>query len=188
MNTYDFKHEIEVLDLSSFLLSPNEKKYIFKVQELGIILKNESLKSFSLSQSEIESEFIRIFNLNASALKTIPFASWWIDGSMMGESYIQIVEFYKECGYVIDSNKVKLPSDHISLMLFFLSILLENKKYKKSKEFIKNYFFWLSSLNNSLEKSTKVEFFPILIKNIMDLLKNIVKKINDMEDLQCKLK
>ena len=144
--------------------------YSKKVRYLGELVGSEKLKDFSLPMDVIESEYIRHFSLNASSYKTVPFASWWIDGKMMGKSFVSIGDFYKECGFVIDAKSIKVPHDHISLMFSFISILLEDGKFFEAEKFIDDYMLWLKKFEDSLKKSSKAELFCETVSISRDLI------------------
>jgi len=37
-----------------------------------------------MEYDEVEAEYIRIFSMHSVLLKSVPYASWWIDGKMSG--------------------------------------------------------------------------------------------------------
>lgn len=138
---------------------PNQE-YFNKVKQLGILTQNSILIDCSLlSQNDVETEYIKSFSLAATSYKTVPLASWWLDGKMMGKHYIDIERFYQSCGFVIDSQTVALPHDHISLMLSFLSILLEDHRVAEAQEFAENYMNWLGSFYKELQVSSPIALF-----------------------------
>lgn len=82
---------------------------------------------------------------------SVLYTSWRIDGKMVGISSSRINDFYNKCGYCFDIGLVKKPLDHISLMITFIAILLEERKFNEIKDFSK-FLTWLYKFSNSLNK------------------------------------
>lgn len=175
MNIKNIFNTISILDSCSEIFNYPTQRYLTNVKYLGNLTDNEELKNFSLSYDLVESEYIKLFSVNATSNKTVPNASWWIDGKMMGRSFVKINDFYKECGFVVDLEQISLPQDHISLMISFLSILLEEKKIEEVLIFIDKYLKWLDKFEVSLKESTDICIYPlcvgILKKTLVDLQK-----------------
>ncbi|WP_331774843.1 TorD/DmsD family molecular chaperone [Sulfurospirillum sp. 1612] len=124
-------------------------------------------------QDDVEAEYIRIFAINSVTLKCVPYASWWLDGKMSGATLSKINQFYTQCGYEFDSKNMKRPADHISFMIRFVAILLEDGKQEELKEFI-GFLSWFETFVNSLNGATKMRIFPLageITLNIMHALK-----------------
>lgn len=171
---------ISALGLCADIFDYPNTDYVDKVRILGELTKRDQLKKFSLSQEIIENEYIRLFSIGATSYKTVPLASWWIDGKMMGKSFIKIQDFYKDCGFIVSKEDIKLPQDHISLMFSFVVILLEDGKVFEVEEFINNYLQWLIEFENSLKKSSNIELYGETIaiaRDLISTLKILVKNL-----------
>lgn len=119
---------------------------------------------------EIEAEYIQLFSVGSTSHQCVPLASWWIDGKMMGKSFSEIKDFYHQCGFVVDREIVKVPDDHIGLMLLFVALLCEEEKYAEVDFFITNYLQWLTRLELSIEKALPKSIFL----KVVSISKNIL--------------
>lgn len=175
MNIKNISNTISILDSCSEIFNYPTQGYLATVKYLGDLTDNEELKNFSLSYDLVESEYIKLFSVNATSNKTVPNASWWIDGKMMGKNFVKINDFYKECGFVVDLEQISLPQDHISLMLSFLAILLEEKRVDEVLIFRDKYLKWLNKFEVSLNESTDICIYPLCVgiisKTLVDLEK-----------------
>ena len=169
MTSSSIQSKISALSLcAEILLYPTQGA----LEELKELLKNESFVLDELSQ--IEAEYIQLFSVGATSHQCVPLASWWIDGKMMGKSFGEIKDFYHQCGFVVDREIVKVPDDHIGLMLLFVALLCEEEKYAEIDFFITNYLQWLTKLELSIEKALPKSIFLKVVsisKNILYSLK-----------------
>jgi len=154
---------IAILDLCSEIFNYPTIESIHKVKELGRLVDNEELKNFSLSLKAVEIEYIKLFSLNSTLNKTVPNASWWIDGKIMGKSFVEINNIYNRNGCFVDMKNINLPQDHISLMISFVAILLEEEKFEEALLFCNKYFKWLNEFELSLNESSDISFYPLCI-------------------------
>lgn len=176
MNTKNISNIILILDLCSEIFNYPSKEYSKKVKYLGDLTGEEKLQDFSLSLETVESEYIRLFSVSATSNKTVPTASWWIDGKMMGKSFVKINDFYKECGFAVDLQQISLPQDHISLMCSFIATLLEEQMIDQVLIFINKYFKWLDKFEVSLKESTDICIYSLcigILKNTFVDLKKV---------------
>jgi TorA maturation chaperone TorD len=139
------------------------------------LLADEDSKDFNFD--EMQSEYIKIFLINATTLRCVPYASWWIDGKMSGDSLSKINEFYEECGYKFDAESMYKPGDHISFMIRFIAILAEDNRFEKIKEFAV-FLTWMEDFVNSLKKATKIEDFQLAARISLDI-------INSLKEEEC---
>ncbi len=107
---------------------------------------------------DICSEYIWLFSINATKLKCVPYASWWIDGKMSGKSLTKIMDFYNRCGYKFDAEFLKKPADNISSMITFTAILAEEGRFDDIKRFVR-FLSWIDDFANSLDKATDIKIF-----------------------------
>jgi len=167
------EEKISVLYLCADILDYPDETYIEKLDELKLLL-NYSFEEFDLEY--IESEYISIFSMSATKLKCVPYASWWLDGKMSGLSTSKIKNFYKKCGYTFDETLVEKPVDHISLMLAFVAILLEEKKFKEINEFIR-FLSWLNDFANSLDNASKIKYFKYAIDTAQQIINSLKEEV-----------
>ena len=129
-----------------------------------------------MEHDEVEAEYIRIFSMHSVLLKSVPYASWWIDGKMSGVSLAKIVQFYSRCGYEFDAQNMKKPADHVAFMIRFIAILAEEKKEAELNEFI-GFLGWLEKFVNALKDATDIEMFPLAGELSFDIIKSLKEKI-----------
>ena len=163
------KEKISALYLCADILDYPEDDYKQKLDELQLLI-NLPIQDFELYH--IQAIYLDIFSIRSTKLKTVLYASWWIDGKMSGISSSRINDFYKKCGYVFDTELVKKPVDHISLMIIFIAILLEEEKIEEIKEFSK-FLTWINDFSNSLDIASDIKYF----KYAIDLSNNIINSL-----------
>lgn len=135
---------------------------IFIIQEVSNSIL--STNAMILDIDEIQAEYIRIFLINATLFKCVPYASWWIDGKMCGSTLSKIDKFYIQCGYKFDKKKMKKPADHISFMIRFVAILAQERRFSDIVEF-SNFLTWFNDFTNSVSKVTNLQLFPSIIES-----------------------
>lgn len=125
---------------------------------------------------EIEAEYIRIFSMQATLLKCVPYASWWIDGKMSGPALAKINDFYIECGYRFDVKNMKKPADHVSFMLRFVAILAEDERYAELSRFM-DFLDWFERFVDSLKKATDLEIFPMVGEISLSIINSLKEEV-----------
>ncbi len=151
------KEKISALYLCADILEYPDKNFYSNIEEI----KKLAGKQFILQDISFEhicSEYIRIFSIQATKLKCVPYASWWIDGKMSGKSLSKIINFYTRCGYKFDAEFLKKPADNISSMITFIAILAEEGRFDDIKRFA-IFLSWMDDFANSLNKATDIKFF-----------------------------
>jgi TorA maturation chaperone TorD len=118
---------------------------------------------------EIEAEFIRIFLINATALRCVPYASWWIDKKMSGATLPQIDAFYRECGYEFDAKTMQKPADHVAFMVRFAAILAEERRFETLMRFSK-FLGWTGELTKSLREASEIKLFADALDTASNLI------------------
>ena len=159
------------LALCADLLDYPDTDYRQHLQQFQELLGTADCHLSSFSDDKLEGEYLRLFSIEATANRTVPVASWWLDGSTHGISMRKIEAFYKECGYEIDPSLHKVP-DHLVMMLRFLSILLEDGSYTEAKAFSR-FLIWLNDLEKSLESTSVLCSFPLAIKYAITILETL---------------
>ena len=163
--------KISALYLCADILDYPDDNYYENIK----LLENLINHKFTLQEVLLEdvcSEYIRIFSIDATKSKCVPYASWWIDGKMSGKTLLKIVDFYKSCGYEFDADSLKKPADNISSMISFAAILAEDKKHKELKDFTK-YLNWLDDFAKSLEKTSDAKTY----KNVVEITIKILNSL-----------
>ena len=161
--------KISALYLCADILDYPDDDYKQKLDELQLLV-NSPIQDLELYH--IQAMYLDIFSIRSTRLKTVHYASWWIDGKMSGVSSSKINDFYNKCGYKFDTDLVKKPVDHISLMITFIAILLEEDRFEEIKEFSK-FLTWTDNFANSLDKASDIKYF----KYAIDLSNNIINSI-----------
>lgn len=165
------KEKISALYLCADILDYPDEDYKQKLNKFQLLI---DIPLQDLDLNYIESEYLNIFSIQSTKLRCVPYASWWIDGKMSGVSLSRINDFYNRCGYVFDIGLIKKPIDHISLMIIFIAILLEENKVKEIKEFTK-FLTWIDDFENSLAKASKIKNFQFAI-NLSSKIINSLKE------------
>ncbi len=163
----------EGLALCADLLDYPDAYYTEHLQQLQTLFGDAACSLSTFSMEKIEGEYLRLFSIEATANRTVPVASWWLDGSTHGASMGKIKTFYKECGYEIDTSLHKVP-DHLVMMLRFLSILLEDGFYEEVKAFSR-FLTWLNDFEKSLESTSVLCSFPLAVKYAITILETLNK-------------
>jgi TorA maturation chaperone TorD len=146
-------------------------------------------------QQVILAEFARLF-VGPFHVIAPPYGSYYLEnGRLMGESTVQVSEFYDFAGLTIKDSFKDLP-DHVVAELEFLIYLIFNEINFLENSEIENYtkinnlkidffnrFFlvWINKFATLIIENTKLEFYKnvgICINNIVDILKT------DMTDLK----
>jgi len=159
---------VDKLVLCADLLDYPDNHYIDKLQQLSILTGDEICKMSSTSQEKLEAEHLRLFSMEATANKTVPLASWWLEGISYGSSMGKIKTFYLESGYEIDYSLYKSP-DHVVMMLRFISILLEDGLIERAKAFSR-FLTWLNDFEKSLESTSVLYSFPMATKHAIEII------------------
>jgi TorA maturation chaperone TorD len=161
----------EGLALCADLLDYPGAHYTEHLQQLQLLFGDAQCNFSSFSMEKIEGEYLRLFSIEATANRTVPIASWWLDGSTHGTSMRKIEAFYKECGYEIDPSLHKVP-DHLVMMLRFLSLLSEDGSYAEAKAFSR-FLIWLNDFEKSLESTSVLCSFPLAVKYAIIILETL---------------
>ncbi len=159
------------LVLCADLLDYPDNHYREKLHQLCLLTGDQTCKISSISQEKLEAEYLRLFSIEATANRTVPIASWWLDGSSHGSSMRKIEVFYKECGYEIDHTLYKVP-DHLVMLLRFISILLEDGLDERAKAFSR-FLTWLNDFEKSLESTSVLCSFPLAAKYAITILETL---------------
>ena len=152
--------------------SDEHSKHIEIVENLTDIKCN----SPEVVLEELCAEYLRIFSINATKLRCVPYASWWLDGKMSGKTLSKIKDFYNRCGYEFDAKVVKKPADYLPSMISFIAILAEDEKFEEIKDFAK-FLTWLDDLASSLEKATNLGCFAYAIGVTTQIITSFKEKL-----------
>lgn len=165
--------QISALSICAEILMGPSKEICNLINDLRVCIPKNNFHT-KLDLDLLESEYIQLFSVGSTSHSSVPLASWWLDGKMMGKTAVEIEEFYKKCSCVVDYQCIYLPVDHIGVMLSFVSLLLEEKKSEKAREFITHYLQWIEKLECSVQcampKSIFLEVLHIS-RNILTILK-----------------
>ncbi len=101
-----------------------------KIEVLGIEIKNQAKKLLdSLAKNNVQELLLDYSRLFVGPFKLLapPFGSYYLDNQqMMGESTVDVKEFYEKAGLEISESFNNLP-DHIAAELEFLYYLVFNE-------------------------------------------------------------
>lgn len=154
--------KVDFFDLSAdVFLYPDE----FWFKKLEFLSKMAEISIPNLSLKELQAFHIDTFEINSKAYKTTPIASFWIDGKIMGKTAQEIEGFYRACGFELNFQG---SYDHLSNMLAFCAILLENDEIEKLKKF-SLWLNWLDKFEQSLQK-LEVKAYSQIVQVCLKLL------------------
>ena len=153
--------KISALFLCADILDYPNSEYKNSIKKLED-LTHTKCNSKEVVLDDLRAEYIRIFSINSTKLKCVPYASWWIDGKMSGKTLSKILDFYNRCGYEFDANGMKKPADNLSSMISFIAILAEENKTKEIEEFAK-FLTWTDNFASSLDTATQIKQFSYAI-------------------------
>ncbi len=124
---------------------------------------NEVLEGKGLS--DLQSHYISMFDVKFGGVECAPYESWWLNKRLMGNKALSVERFYEECGFKYNKDEFKMPPDHISIESGFLSLLVEEKRFKESCKMIKDHLEWVNKFYNCVKDRSKVygEILSILV-------------------------
>jgi len=162
---------VTILDLSADLLDYPDERYTDKLQQLQTMVAGENCMSKGIAREDMEAEYVRLFSIEATKSRTVPYASWWLDGVYHGASLRHITAFYAACGYEMDASLCK-SGDHLVQMLHFLAQLIEDESYEEAKAFSR-FLTWLNDFEKSLESTSTLCPFLVAVKSAIDAIGEI---------------
>jgi len=166
-------YTIEALLLCADLLDYPDETHTVKTRRLSTLAHNTTCTLSNQSQEEIEAKYLQLFSIGASRQRTVLYAGWWRDGEMRGPTYRRIETFYTESGYKLDP-EIPLAADHLSVMLRFLSILIEEGQMESVQAFSR-FLTWLNELAKSLESTSVLCSFALAVQTATHII-NVIQK------------
>ena len=151
--------EVEVLLLCADLMDYPDERHPDLARRLSTLVNDDTCTLSDWSEEEIAAEYLQTFSIGASGKRTVPYAAWWRDGQLRGPAFRKIEAFYTEQGYALDPEE-PLPADHLSVMLRFLSILIEEGERETAKAFSR-FLTWLNDFEKSLESTSVLCSYPM---------------------------
>ena len=97
-------------------------------------------------------------------------AGIWLDKKMFGKKHDEICKFYEICGYKVEKN-----CDHISNLIAFCAILIENGETQKFNEFCK-FLSWIGDLRVNLANLPNLVYFEFILCFFEFLIANLKDK------------
>lgn len=164
-SSFSKKNCIDIFDFAADIFAYPDENWIQKVK--FIYGKSNLTLNDDINLEKIRADYINYFDINSTKFKTTLIASYWIDGAMMGASSDKISKFYKECGFCFDAFGT---SDHLSNMLAFCAILIQNDMLDELRTF-KKYLTWCDDLLKSISKYDKLIMFQNTLKMSINVLK-----------------
>ncbi len=167
--------KISALFLCADILDYPNDDYKEKIKKLED-LTNTKCNSQEVALDDLQAEYIRIFSMNSTKLKCVPYASWWIDGKMSGKTLSKILDFYNRCGYEFDAKSMKKPADNLSSMVSFIAILAEDEKKEEIEEFAK-FLTWIDDFASSLKSATQIKTFSYAVEIFKQIISSFKGKL-----------
>jgi len=169
------QERISALFICADILDYPSDNYLKNIKTVENLTKTKC-NSPEVVLEDLYAEYLRIFSINATRFRCVPYASWWIDGKMSGKSLSKITDFYKRCGYEFDAKMVRKPADNLSSMISFIAILAQDEKFEEIKEFAK-FLTWLDDLASSLKKATNMDCFSCAIDVSIQIINSFKEKL-----------
>ncbi|WP_035588462.1 TorD/DmsD family molecular chaperone [Hippea jasoniae] len=166
----------KMFSLLADLYSYPDDSFIDSFREISTLcpsLKKLYSTLSNLSLDEIVSHYIATFDVNRNGVKCVPYESYWYDRRLMSNRVVDVVDFYSKCGYTVNQDEIKLPPDHISIELAFISLLLEANQLKEAKLFCKIHLSWVEKFMTCLKNESVLyyELAQCIIKQTSEFLK-----------------
>lgn len=169
------QEKISALYLCADILDYPDINYLKNLKKFENLI-NIKFNFQEVDLNDICAQYLRVFSINSTKLRSVPHASWWIDGKMFGKTLSDIINFYIKCGYTFDANLIKKPADNISSMISFVAILAEEKKFKEIKEFAK-FLTWMTDFANSLKTVTDMQIYTHAINLSSKIVQNLKEEM-----------
>ena len=168
-NKYTIKHE-ELAELlyqyANMLLYP-EDDFFEILYRLGF---SEITKQIN-NLDEVQEQYYSLFRADSNGEECLPFALSWIESSSLCKETAKLKRFYEKYGFKFNDIDLKMPWDHISIELFLLANLIENKECESAREMIKEHMGWIGKFKECLKKKSKIYYK--IVENLHALLKTI---------------
>jgi len=186
MYNYNFLKRNLFLVVADLFDYPEEK--YFKISENNLLLNNLGLMRKLYPDKKISLFFDRLFNflenINTGEIerikkehfeyfkspeaKTPPYASYYMDGKLFGESYFRMKELLLKEGYVRNPHFGN-TEDYISNELEYIYHIYDKKE--KLRKFLKEHFsIWFMKFYNELKTKKISEFYKICVELIKILI------------------
>lgn len=166
-NTIKHKELAELLyQYANTLLYP-EDDFFEILYRLGL---SEITKHIS-SLDEAQKQYYSLFRADSNGKECLPFALSWVESGLLCKETAKLKRFYEQYGFKFNDKDLKMPWDHISIELFLLANLIENKDYEVAKEMIKEHMGWIEKFKECLKKKSKIYY--TIVENLYELLKTI---------------
>jgi TorA maturation chaperone TorD len=169
------ENKISALYVCADILDYPNKNFYNNIKTIENLTKQKYFLE-DIVLEDICSEYIRIFSIQTTKLRCVPYASWWIDGKMSGKSLSKIMDFYIRCGYQFDAEVLKKPADNISSMIIFIAILAEENRFADIKEFTK-FLSWMNDFANSLDNATDIKVFMYALNLSIKIINSFKEKL-----------
>jgi TorA maturation chaperone TorD len=148
-------------------------------------LGNGALAKVLATAESVETERVRLFVNAPEGIPLPPYGSWWMEGTLQGESTERVAEFYRQEGLQHASSAG--PADYLPAELEFLHFLLqhqlaakvtgseslERQGREREREFLERFLLpWLPSFCAEGKRATSNPLWLALF----DLLLAFVEK------------
>ncbi|MFN3921454.1 MAG: molecular chaperone [Caldimicrobium sp.] len=168
--------EKEVWNRAVELIESLEIEGITLIKEIINLLKTSSIE-------ELLVEYTRLF-IGSTEYIAPPYASFYIEGRLMGDSAVKTLEFYKKAGLDLKEDFTELP-DHIAVEFEFMSYLISqevkslyeknfeqaDKFHQLQREFLDNYLIiWIPAFCNKIKKGTQNKFYYLLAEFLQSFI------------------
>ena len=176
---------VDLLDLCADLFAFPNEDWCEKYNKLGEFANGEFVEQFNkfsnfkfinlakVDFGEISSNYINYFDLYSLKFGTSLLGGVWLDKKAFSRSHDEICKFYEVCGYKVEKN-----CDHISNLLAFCAILIENGEFEKFNKFCK-FLSWFGELRASLANLPNLVHFEFILAFAEFLILNLKDKHDD---------
>ncbi|WP_022671254.1 TorD/DmsD family molecular chaperone [Hippea alviniae] len=127
------------------------------------------------SLSDLQSHYISMFDVKFGGVECVPYESWWSKKRLMGNEALNVEKFYERCGFRYNRDEFKMPPDHISIEIGFLSLLIEEKRFEEACKMVREHLGWVNKFYECVKDKSKI------YGEILSILVNFLNKIKKGE-------
>lgn len=125
-------------------------------------------------------EYTRLFINAAPKMPCPPYESVYREGTVMGDSTLDVIESYNKEGLRVMENFHDLP-DHVAVELEFLYYLMNNGNVEAHDSFMQKHFSeWVPVFCGKVETNDSSGFYSLAAKVLKRFINKEYKKFNEV--------
>jgi len=136
------------------------------------------LKTFHSNDQLLETlqvEYTHLFITSFPSIHAPMYKSYYYENEILGMSTEKVMDIYDKFNFHV-SDEMAEPPDNLAIMLEFVYRLSElENTYEDQIFFVKNEILsWIEQLEEKINETAEIPFYPFLINTIIHYLKNDV--------------